>query len=229
MNPLTKSTFIFLKELDENNNKNWFDANRTRYEKAHLEMISFAEIVMTELMIADKIENRSGKKTLYRIYRDVRFSKDKTPYKNKWGGQYKRVGENRRGGFHFDIQPGGKSFVAGGFWGPNKEDLQLLREHLANDSEPLKKVIKETEFVSCFGEIKGQKLKTGPKGFDKDHKEIELLKLKQYLVFHSFSDEDVLSEEFPLLVAQTFTKMIPFLDVMTDYLTTDLNGSSLLK
>jgi len=184
--------------------------------------------VMSLLQSFDKIESKSGKKTLYRIYRDVRFSKDKTPYKTKWGGYFRRSGEDRRGGFHFDVEPNGMSFIASGFWAPNKEDLLLIREQIASDASPLKKVLTSSKFKDSFKELRGDKLKTGPKGFDKEHEEIELLKYKQFLVFKTFTDAEVLSPDFPEKIAQGFKDTLPFLDVMTEYLTTDLNGISTL-
>lgn len=226
MNPITNKTLDFLKELNNNNSKEWFETHRGEYIVAHEEMIAFAELVMSEILTFDKVDARSGKQTLYRIYRDVRFSKDKTPYKTKWGGYFRRSGEDRRGGFHFDIEPGGKSFVGGGFWAPNKEDLILIREQIVSDSDSLNEVISNTDFKTYFNELSGSKLKTGPKGFDKAHEQIELLKHKQFIITHHFSDKEVLAKDFPLKLAEGFKKMLPFFNVMTDYLTTDLNGIS---
>ena len=229
MNPITNRTLDFLKELRENNTKEWFNAHRDDYDRSHEEVISFVEQVMNLVRSFDKIDDKPAKKVLYRIYRDIRFSKDKTPYKDKWGGYLRRSGEDRRGGLHFDIWPNNQSFIGGGFWAPNKEDLLLIRQQIEADSSPLKNVLESNEFKNYFGEVSGGKLKTGPKGFDREHEDIELLKHKQFLIAHSFTDNEVLAPDFPEQVAQGFQHMIPFLDVMTEYLTTDLNGISTLE
>ena len=163
----------------------------------------------------------------YRINRDVRFSKDKTLYKVYLGGFLKRAGAERRGGMGFHIQPG-KTSIAGGFFAPNKEDLMLLRQQISNDAEPLRSVLNSKAFKDFFGDLGGSKLKTAPKGFDKDHPEIDLLNHKQFIVQHSYSDKEVLADDFVERMAEVFSNMLPFFGVMTEYLTTDLNGVSLI-
>ena len=223
MNPLTKENLTFLQSLAENNNREWFEANRKNYETAKEEVALFADEVLTHLRKFDVISNPSGKKSLFRIFRYVRFSKDKTPYKTNWSGYFRRSGEERRGGYYFSIAPG-NTFIGGGFWGPNKEDLLLLRQQIEGDSSPLREVLTSKKFTSYFGKLLGEQLKTAPKGFDKESPEIDLLRYKQFYVQHNFSDEEVLSDEFPKLVADGFQNLLPFFDVMTEYLTTDLNG-----
>ena len=127
----------------------------------------------------------------------------------------------------FHIEPG-NTYIGGGFWGPNKDDLLHIRRQIAADAEPLREVLEDKSFTSFFGALEGQKLKTAPKGFDKLHPDIDLLNHKQFLVRHFYSDEEVLSDHFEHLVAQGFANMLPFLEAMTGYLTTDMNGESLL-
>ncbi len=227
MGCITKHTFDFLLKLRENNTRVWFEANRASYEQSHAEAICFAENVMQELAAFDVLEPRSPRKTLYRIYRDIRFSKDKTPYKVYWGGSYKRAGAARRGGMAFHIEPG-NTYIGGGFWGPNKDDLLHIRRQIAADADPLREVLSDKAFQTFFDGLEGQQLKTAPKGFDKSHPDIDLLNYKQFLVRHFYSDEDVLSDDFERQVAQGFANMLPFLEAMTGYLTTDMNGESLL-
>lgn len=188
-------------------------------------VVGFAEALLQDLNTHDVIETASGPKSVYRIYRDTRFSKDKTPYKTHWSGSFKRAGKNRRGGYYFHIEPG-NSFIGGGFWGPNASDLKLIREDLAFDPSPLRKILNTESFISSFENLKGEQLKTTPKGFDANDQAIDLLRYKQYLLLRKFSDEEVLSTDFIKQVGQTFKNMRPFLDYMTEVLTTDINGLS---
>ena len=228
MGCITRHTFDFLTDLKHNNTRAWFEENRDRYERSHAEALCLAETVREAMTAYDVIEPRSPKKSLYRIYRDIRFSKDKTPYKVYWGGFLKRSGAERRGGMGFHIEPGA-TYIAGGFWAPNKEDLLHLRKQISADADPLKDVLKTPAFIEFFGTLGGQKLKTAPKGFDKKHPDIDLLNHKQFIIKHSFSDAEVLSDGFEQRMADGFSQMLPFFAAMTEFLTTDLNGESLLK
>ena len=222
-----RKTLEFLKKLERNNNRIWFQENKAQYEQSYTEMIKFAEDVTYELSSYDYLEPISPKKSLFRIYRDVRFGKDKTPYKTHWGGFLKREGAENRGGYYYQVGPNG-SYVIGGFFGPNKEDLMLIRKHLAQDSSELRKLIKSKTFSAFFGTLKGSQLKTAPRGFDKDHPDVDLLRYKQFMVRHDFTSEEVNSKDFSKIVAKAFHQMRPFFDYMSELLTTDLNGRSLL-
>jgi uncharacterized protein (TIGR02453 family) len=226
MSTIQSSTFEFLSELGANNNREWFAENKNRYQGQHELMIGFADEVLNKLKVSDEIETVSGKKSLMRIYRDVRFSKNKEPYKTYWGGGLKRATKQLRGGYYYHIEEG-NSFVGGGFWGPNADDLKLLRQQIAFDEEAFRKVIGSKKFQSVFGELLGDQLKTAPKGFPKDHSAIDLLRYKQYIIKHDFTDEEVLSDDFAERVVEVFEAMRPFLDLMSNFLTTDLNGEDL--
>ena len=226
MSAITKSNFYFLKKLAKNNNRDWFNDNKDEYVTNHEQMISFADSVLEEMHKHDNIETVSGKKSLHRIYRDIRFSKDKSPYKNHWGGGFKRATKLLRGGYYYHIEPG-NTIVAGGFWGPDKEDLARIREEIAVDSLELNKIINSKSFVSNFGKIWGEQLKTAPKGFPKDHKDINLLRYKQFCVVRNFSDAEALDKNFHKTVNEVFKAMRPFLNFMSEVLTTDINGEQL--
>ena len=226
MDAIAKSTISFLKDLNKNNNRDWFTENKGRYSIELEKMIQLADVILSKLNIHDEIETVSGKKSLYRIYRDVRFSKDKSPYKKHWGGSFKRATKQRRGGYYFHIEPG-NSFIAGGFWSPTKEDLLRIREEIASDDEELREIINSPEFISTFGELHGEQLKTAPKGFPKDHKAIDLLRYKQFIFWKPFSDKEIMSENFAVEVDNTFKAMRPFFDYFSDVLTTDINGTPL--
>ncbi|WP_447636057.1 DUF2461 domain-containing protein [Flavobacterium microcysteis] len=220
------SSLNYLKILKENNNREWFNENKELYLKEYTGIENFAEALLQELRNHDVIETVSGKKGLHRIYRDTRFSKDKTPYKTNWSGGFKRATALRRGGYYFDIEPG-NSFIAGGFWAPNTEDIKRIREDISFDPEPLRKIINSKTFIKTFGSLQGEQLKKAPKGFEVTDEAIDLLRYKQFLLIRKFTDAEVLSPSFLKEVDQTFKNMRPFLDYMSEVLTTDGNGERL--
>ncbi|MGL1888279.1 MAG: DUF2461 domain-containing protein [Reichenbachiella sp.] len=221
-----KPALTFLNELSNNNNREWFNSNKDNYLTVREEVISFSDELLSELNQFDQIETPTGKKSLHRIYRDVRFSKDKTPYSTYFGGGFKRATAARRGGFYFHIESG-NTHIIGGFWGPNAKDLLQIRKQVQQDPDALTNIISSKEFTSHFGQLLGNQLKTAPRGFEKDDPAIELLRYKQYLVRHHFSDQEVLQKDFAQKMAQQFKNMLPFFDYMSDVLTTDLNGFDL--
>lgn len=227
MAQLLASNFSFLRDLKKNNNRDWFTENKERYEQEHAQIIDFADALLAKMNEHDQIETASGKKSLFRIYRDVRFSKDKSPYKTHWSGGFTRATKSLRGGYYFHVQPDGESFIGGGFWGPNKEDLQRIREEIATDASELREILTAPTFTSNFGEMRGEQLKTAPKGFDKEHPDVDLLRYKQFIFGRNFSDAEVLQPGFLDEVNRTFIAMRPFFDFMSDVLTTDSNGSPL--
>ena len=217
------SGFDFLKKLKKNNNREWFNAHKTEFLKELQLIETFADALLMNLNGHDEIETPSGKKSLYRIYRDTRFSNDKTPYKTKWSGSFRRATKYRRGGYHFNIEQG-NSFIAGGFWGPVPQDLKRIRDDIAFDATPLRKIVKSKYFVSLFKTLEGEQLKTTPAGFDANHEAIDLLRYKQFLLIRRFSDEEVLGNAFLKEANLTFKAMRPFFDYMSEVLVTDNNG-----
>lgn len=218
-----QSGFDFLKKLKKNNNREWFNAHKEEFLKEQSLIEAFADALLKGLNAHDMIETPSGKKSLYRIYRDTRFSNDKTPYKTKWSGSFRRATKYRRGGYHFNIEQG-NTFIAGGFWGPVPQDLKRIRDDIAFDAAPLRKIIKSKPFVSMFGALKGEQLKTTPQGFDAGHEAIDLLRYKQFLLIRPFSDKEVLSRDFLKEANLTFKGMRPFFNYMSEVLVTDSNG-----
>lgn len=220
---ISPSAFEFLLDLAQNNNREWFEANKPRYKAEHEKMIGFAEGLLDEMNEHDNIETPSGKKSLHRIYRDVRFSKNKLPYKNNFSGSFRRATQQLRGGYYYHIQPEG-TFVAGGFWGPNRDDLKLIRDEFVADGSELRELIADPVFVETFGHLEGSGVKTAPRGYDKTHTNIDLIRKKQFVIRRSFTDEEVLAPGFLSEMAETFKRMRPFFDYMSDILTTDANG-----
>ncbi|GAA4314239.1 DUF2461 domain-containing protein [Mucilaginibacter gynuensis] len=221
---IPSSAFDFIKLLKANNNRDWFAANKAVYQQQAAYIAGFADSLLQAINKHDVLETTSGAKSLYRIYRDVRFSKDKTPFSTYWGGRYKRAGKHRRGGYYYHLEPGDKSFILCGFWGPNAQDLKLIREDIAFDATPLRKIIGQKNFVTEFGQLQGEQLKTSPKGYDSTHEAIDLLRYKQYLVMRRFTDSEVLSDNFLQLADQSVQHMRPFLNYMSEVLTVDANG-----
>lgn len=223
---ITKENLNFLDQLKLNNNRDWFNANKANYIEQHQNVMLFADKLLKLLKQHDNIETVNGKKSLMRIYRDVRFSKDKSPYKTNWGIHFKRATKLLRGGYYLHIQPN-NSFVGGGFWAPNSADLLRIRKDIAQDATEIKAIINSKAFTSTFNYLQGEKLKTAPKGFDKTHPNIDLLRYKQFLISKPFTDKQVTSKNFAKEVDDTFKQMRPFFDYMSYVLTTDENGVSL--
>lgn len=226
MSTLSKSNLEFLKNLQQNNNRDWFTENKSNYEKNHEETILFADAVLNEMRKHDNIETLSGKKSLMRIYRDVRFSKDKSPYKTNWGIGFTRATKLLRGGYYVHLAPG-ESFVGGGFWAPESADLNRMRKEISLNTTEFRAILDDKKFKTTFGELQGEKLKTVPKGFEKDHPALDLLQFKQYLISKKFTDKEVLEPDFYKKVNETFKAMRPFFDFMSYALTTNENGELL--
>jgi len=220
---ISKEAFDILKVLAKNNNKEWFEKNKSVFKKHESEVKSFFESVKERLSQHDDIE----KMKMFRIYRDVRFSKDKTPYKTHFAGSFSRLGAHLRGGYYIHLQPG-NSLLATGFWAPNKEDLFRIRKELEMDASDFRKIISDPDFKKIWGELQGDAVKTAPKGFDKDHPDIGLIKNKQYVFVRNFTDQEVLSPNFIEDVDKSYRAIRPYFDLMSDILTTNLNGESML-
>jgi len=217
------SGFTFLKKLKRNNSREWFNARKPEYLQELLAIETFADGLLRLLNTHDEKETPAGKKSLYRIYRDTRFSNDKTPYKTYWSGTFTRATKYRRGSYHFHIEEG-NTFIAGGFWGPVPQDLKRVRDDISFDATPLRKILKSKSFVSMFGTLKGEQLKTTPQGFDAKHEAIDLLRYKQFLLIRPFTDKEVLGKDFLKEANLTFRAMRPFFDYMSEILVTDSNG-----
>lgn len=220
---ITKELFTYLSKLEKNNNRDWFNKNKASYLQYHAEVKNLFQDVHDQLAKQDQIESHK----LMRIYRDIRFSKDKTPFKPRFAGSFKRATPALRGGYFLNIQPGA-SIVGGGFYGPNPKDLKRIREELEMDATPLRQIINEPKFSHVFGSLLGEEVKTAPRGFSADHDAIDLIRKKQFYVMHQFTDEEVMSPDFSSKVVEVYKTILPFFDYMSEVLTTDLNGESIL-
>jgi uncharacterized protein (TIGR02453 family) len=224
---IKEETLGFLKRLSKNNNRDWFNKHKDLYVEARNNIIAFADALLTEMNRHDKIETASGKDALFRIYKDLRFSKDKTPYNTHWNGGYRRATKKLRGGYYFEIKPGA-SFLAGGFWAPEPNDMKRIRQDIDLNYTDWEKMLSGKPFVSAFGKLMGEQLSSAPRGYARDHPAIDLLRYKQFFLKYEFSDKEVCSPRFLLKANDLYKKMRPFLDYMNDVLTTDANGVSLI-
>jgi uncharacterized protein (TIGR02453 family) len=224
LNPvITKETLQYLNELKKNNTREWFTEHKKTFKVHETNTKAFFNGLLERLKSHDEIE----KLKVFRIYRDVRFSKDKTPYKFNFSASYSRAGAHRRGGYYVHIQPEG-SFIATGFWAPEKEDLFRIRKEWEVDASELRTIINNKEFKSVWGELAGDELKTSPKGFDKEDPNIDLIRKKQFIFVKNFTDKEVLAPDFAEKINDVFKAIRPFFDLMSSVLTTNLNGESLL-
>lgn len=214
--------FSFLKNLAQNNNRPWFHENKKSYASVRQNIIDFSSDMESRLNLSDSIE--LGK--LFRINRDVRFSKDKSPYKLNISGYFKRLSEERRGSYYFSFQPG-ETFIGGGFYGPNKDDTFRIRKEFEMDNT-IESIVNTKDFKKYFGELIGEGVATAPRGFDKDHPNIQWIRKKQWYVLCKFTDEQVLAASFAKEVHNTYLAIRPFFDYMSEVLTTNLDGESIL-
>ena len=224
MQVIPKDTISFLRELKLNNNRDWFNENKQRFNSIQSGVKEFANELNESLNKSDDIE----KLKIFRIYRDLRFSKDKTPYKKNIGMAFHRSKPNLRGGYYLEISAD-ESFIAVGFWNPNKEDLFRIRKEIEVDGQEFKSVINHNKIKDVWGEIKGQEVKTSPKGFNADHRHIDLIKKKQFIFIKKLKDEEILDENFQKNLVNYFISIRPFFDYMSEILTTNLDGESIIN
>ena len=224
MTEVSQSTLEFLSRLKENNNRVWFDAHKNDFKGEEAKLKGFFNTVLADLNSADTID----KMKIYRIYKDVRFSKEKIPYNVHRSVGFSRATEKLRGGYYLRIEPG-NSILAGGFFQPNPTDLLRIRKEFETDATEIRAITNAPVFQKYFGILEGASVKTAPRGFDKTHPAIDLIRKKSFLATRSFTDEEVLSKDFRSEVNASFKALRPFFDYMSDVLTTDLNGVSLLK
>ncbi len=209
-----KSILDFLSDLASHNNRPWFEEHKGVYEKARAAFEQLIETLIGHLSPYEELAGVTAKGSMMRIYRDIRFSKDKTPY-NAWMAAMIASGgkKSQRAGFGVRLAPR-ESGAAGGFWDPTPDQLDGFRRAVDLDSRRLTDIIGAPEFVRMFGGLQGERLKTVPKSYAKDHPAEEFLKLRQVYVVRSFSDQAVYRDDFLDELVATFVTMKPFLDYL---------------
>jgi uncharacterized protein (TIGR02453 family) len=211
---ITNITFEYLQDLKNNNNREWFHANKKRYDNVKA---NFEETIKELIVSIGEFENMTGvqvKDCNYRIARDVRFSLNKDPYKTWLSASFSEGG--RKSGkmdYYLHIQEG-ESFLGGGMYSPTPEQLAKLRQEIDYNAKELKDIIFNPDFVKVFGEAEGEAVKSAPKGYSKEHPEIELLRKKQIFYWHKFTKEEVCSPDFVKNVTEVCRTLKPFLDFL---------------
>lgn len=221
---IPKSAFSFLEQLKNNNHRDWMNEHKKEYQANEKELKVFYANVVDRLNEKDEIERTK----VFRINRDIRFSKDKTPYNVHRSVSFSRAGAHRRGGYYLRLEPG-NSLMAGGFFSPQPSDLLRIRKEFEMDDTEIREILADSEFKKAFnGFNTDYQVKTAPKGFSKDHQAIDLIKNKSFFVQHAFTDKEVFANNFLDKLIHHFELLRPYFDYMSDVLTTDLNGVSLI-
>jgi uncharacterized protein (TIGR02453 family) len=207
-----ETTLNFLAELQENNNKAWMDEHRQEYEQSKKGFVVLVDKVLKGLQGIDaSLLNLEAKDCIFRLNRDVRFSKNKAPYKNNFAAYIAEGGKkSRSAGYYIHIQPGGESLLGGGIYEPPAEELVKIRQEIDYNPEGLKDIFSSKKFLDLFGAIQGDKLQKAPKGYPADHPYIEVLKLKSFFVFHKLSDDEVAAPDFALNATEILKEVVPF-------------------
>jgi uncharacterized protein (TIGR02453 family) len=214
---LQQSTLKFLKDLNKNNNKQWFEQHRKDYESSKSDFLFLVQDIIKGIAVFDKpIGDLEAKNCTFRINRDVRFSKNKSPYKNNMAGYFNKDGKKGIGsGYYFHLQPG-ESFAAGGIWMPEPAVLSKIRQEIDYNFDEWKKIISGKAFKKIFpgGLEERESLSRPPKGYDIDNPALHYLKMKSFIVTKPFSDAEVMSKGIVKEIAITFKMMKPMIDFM---------------
>ena len=208
---IAPETLSFLKKLAKNNDREWFQANKKAFDAAQDNMTAFAGYLIGEIgKFDDAVAGLDPKSCVFRIYRDTRFSKDKSPYKINLGAYIAPGGrKSMLPGYYFHVEPG-RSFIAGGKHNPDGSELLKIRTAIADNTAEFLKIVNKKSFRETFGEMTGEKLKTVPKGFDPALKAVEYLKLKEFMAWTEFMDDTLLtSAEFPRQLIKITKELFP--------------------
>ncbi|MDE3185494.1 MAG: DUF2461 domain-containing protein [Bacteroidota bacterium] len=211
---ISPSTISFLKSLKKNNNKPWFDNNREKYLGAKNNFEEFVEELLQKMVLIDEdIKGLSAKNCCFRINRDIRFSKNKTPYKINLSAYFSKGGKKSiYAGYYFHLQPGGNSFVGGGLWHPEAAELKKLRQELDYCFPEFKKILNAPSFKKNYGELQkdeSQMLVNVPKGYDKENPATDFLKMKSFVATKNIPDADLLSPKLGNEIIQSFKALLP--------------------
>jgi TIGR02453 family protein len=211
-----ESTPAFLKQLARNNNKTWFDAHRPAYAAAKNEFEDFVSRVISALAVVDNdVKDLEVKDCTFRLNRDIRFSKDKTPYKVNMGASFNRGGKKSIfAGYYFHLEPGGKSFAGGGLWMPMAPELRKIRQEIDYCFEEFQKIITDKKFKAQYKILENTpdiKLSNVPRGYDKENEAAEFLKLKSFLATKNISDKELLQPSLLRETVKSFSALMPLI------------------
>jgi uncharacterized protein (TIGR02453 family) len=213
----------FLQELSENNNREWFQNNKKRYDESREKVLFLTEVVINEIRKFDpEIPLLEPKDCLFRIFRDVRFSNDKRPYKTNFGSFIAKGGrKSMHAGYYFHIEPSG-SFVGGGIYMPAAEPLKAIREYIAENGEEFLSIINNKDFKTVYPEMMDDKLKTAPKGFSPDHEFINLLRYKSFAFSSQLNKSQILADNYIEQLVYSFKILQPVNRFLNDALENNL-------
>tara|TARA_B100001094_G_C18094921_1_gene752505 strand:+ start:463 stop:1143 length:681 start_codon:yes stop_codon:yes gene_type:complete len=209
---IEQSTLDFLKELKANNNRDWFNDHRLLYEAARDNFANFIEELIISLnKIDDFVSDANPKNSIFRIFKDVRFSKDKSPYKSHFSASISKGGrKSDYAGYYIHVEPENKTILASGIWHPQPAILKSVRNEISYNHQEYEKIIRNKKFVASFGQVEGNKLVRPPKGFDKEHPAIEYLKHKDFVVHHKVKDKEICQPSFKDYCVKKFEIAKPF-------------------
>ena len=212
---LQTSTLTYIKDLTRNNNKQWFDENRNSFEQAKSDFEALVKDIISAFGKVDSdIAPLEAKNCIFRQYRDVRFSKDKTPYKQHMGASFDRGGKKSGfAGYYLHIEPGNKSMAGGGIWMPEAAALKKIRQEIDYGRDEFANILNEPAFKKVYGDLEqGEfKLSREPKGYEKNNPAIEYLKLKSLVATDPLTDVDLTSKDLPKKIVGAFTALMPLI------------------
>lgn len=200
----------FLRDLSENNNRLWFQENQERYRQSREKMLFVTDLLISEISKFDpEIPLMDPKDCMFRIFRDIRFSPDKRPYKTNFGSFISKGGrKSMYAGYYFHIEPGG-SFAGGGVYMPQGGPLKAIRLHLEQHSTDFFEIVNDPEFKAVYPQMMDHRLKTAPMGFAKDHPLIDLLRYKSFVFSRDIGDEVLLNGDFIGQTVEAFRQLQP--------------------
>jgi len=212
---LQPATVKFLKDLKKNNQRDWFEANRKHYEAAKADFAGHVQNVIDKFGKKDEeIASLKAKDCVFRINRDVRFSKDKSPYKTNMGASFIKGGKKSvLSGYYFHCEPG-NSFVGGGLWMPEVDGLKKLRQEIDYNFDEFKKIIGSKKFVAAYKELsdsEGTRLSRPPKGYEADNPAIEYIKLKSFVAMTPVTDAELTDKNLVKKITEAFETLQPFI------------------
>jgi uncharacterized protein (TIGR02453 family) len=212
---ISSKTFDFLNKLSKNNNREWFNENKNLYTESQENVVGFLEELIKEMADFDEdLAKIDAKKSLFRIYRDTRFSKDKVPYKTNFGASLGMGKGSQKGGYYLHMEPG-KSFIAGGIYMPESSVLKQVRKEISLYGDDFLKILNQKDFKKHFPELdQDDKLVKVPQGFEKEDPMAEYLKLKNFIVVYSVKDDEILDKSAVKNLTKIFKLMKPFNDFL---------------
>lgn len=213
---LQESTLLFLEQLNINNNKPWFDENKDAYTNSKNDFELLVAKVLKGLSQSEPLfEELKPKDCIFRINRDVRFSKDKSPYKNNFGAAFSKGGKKFSGaGYYLHIQPGGHSFLGGGVWMPEADVLRAIRQEIDYNFNEFQSIVNDKKFKSIYPTIEGEQLKKMPQGYTDDNPAAAYLKHKSFVTSCKIKDGEITAKNFEKIVLDRFYIMKPFIDFL---------------